>query len=276
MNNEPAVIGLMATLPCRRESRRDAVASMATQSRRLDALVLVIDSDAADPELQPELANVMAVTPVHVLANAAMPGAAGSWNTGISFVAAHWPGRSYVAMLDDDDAWDADHVQTCMEHARAHAWSDVVVSGLRMVKAGVEIPRPPVSRLAVCDFLTGNPGWQGSNTFIRLDTLLEAGGFTEGLASCNDRDLAVRVLSLNAVRTACTGRHTATWHLDGGQGQLSRRRGAAKRNGLARFFDLHGHHMDAAQRARFFTRAQDLFDWSEQEILGVQQGSRRG
>lgn len=265
----------MATLPQRRISRRLAVESMAEQSRHLNALVLVCDSGAPCLDLQSEVAPLMAPMPVHLLANAAAPGAAGSWNTGIRFIAGHWPGRSYVAMLDDDDAWDAGHVQTCMAHARAHAWPDVVVSGLRIVKAGVELPRPAVSRLEAGDFLAGNPGWQGSNTFIRLDALLRAGAFTEGLASCNDRDLAVRVLSLQSVRTACTGRHTATWHLDASRDQLSRRRGQAKRDGLARFFELHGHRMDAAQRAAFFARAKELFGWSEQEILAIPRDAGR-
>lgn len=269
MDNEPEVIALVATLPQRPTLTCLAIASVASQVRRVDALVVVGDNGTVPAEKQAQMRHLMAGTPVHVLANAGAPGAAGSWNTGIRFIASRWSGNTYVAMLDDDDAWDADHVQACLDHARANAWPNAVVSGLRTVKAGVELHRPAPLTLRAQDFLAGNPGWQGSNTFIRLDSLQRAGGFTEGLGSCNDRDLAVRVLSMPGVRVVCTGRHTASWHLQAGLEQLSQRRGAAKRDGLARFFHLHGHRMDAALRQRFFERAHALFGWDERDILAA-------
>lgn len=41
-------------------------------------------------------------------------------------------------------------------------------------------------------FLVGNPHVQGSNLFLRLGSLLEAGSFDEALQSCTDRDLCIR------------------------------------------------------------------------------------
>jgi hypothetical protein len=48
-------------------------------------------------------------------------------------------------------------------------------------------------KLFEIDFLTGNPGIFGSNTFIRLTTLLYAGSFDEALPATVDRDFFVCV-----------------------------------------------------------------------------------
>lgn len=260
------IVGLIATLPTRDTLTRVAVPSIANQTRQLDALVIVIDNATLPASLTQALRNLMSCIPVHLLTNTRAQGAANTWNTGIEYIAQHWS-EAYVAILDDDDQWDSDHLKVCETVARTAGWPDVVVSGLRMRIDADEVPRAPLLSLCVDDFLSGNPGWQGSNTFIRLNTLIEAGCFTEGLRSCNDRDLAIRVLSLNGSRFAFTGRHTASWNLDSFRSSLSSRRGEAKRAGLAKFYALHGHRMNEAIRRRFFERADQLFGWSEDEIL---------
>lgn len=260
------IVGLIATLPTRDSLTKVAVPSIANQARPLDALVIVIDNATLPVSVVPVLRDLMSCISVHLLSNTRAQGAANTWNTGIEHIAQHWS-EAYVAILDDDDHWDSDHLKICENAARTAGWPDVVVSGLRMRIDGEEVPRKPPLSLCVEDFLSGNPGWQGSNTFIRLNTLIEAGRFTEGLRSCNDRDLAIRVLSLNGSRFAFTGRHTASWNLDSGRCSLSSRRGEAKRAGVAQFFALHGHRMNDAVRRHFFERAERLFGWSEDEIL---------
>lgn len=204
------------------------------------------------------------------LANHGMRGAAETWNKGIQFIKFQWS-NAYVAILDDDDIWDPVHIETCEAKARLESWPDAVVSGLQMSIDGEEVLRDPLLSASVEDFLAGNPGWQGSNTFVRLDALVAAGCFTDGLRSCNDRDLAIRLLTRKGSRVVFTGRHTATWFLDATRQSLSSRRGEAKRAGLARFYELHGHRMDDEIRQRFFDRARALFGWSESEILGMSQ-----
>lgn len=261
-----AIVGLVATLPMRDTLLRVAGPSITNQARQLDALVIVSDNATLPTGVAQALGSSMPRTPIHLLSNTDAPGAASTWNTGIKHIARHWPG-AYVAILDDDDQWDSEHIETCENTARSAGWPDVVLSGLRMRINGEEVPRDPPLSLCIEDFLTGNPGWQGSNTFIRLSTLIEAGLFTEGLKSCNDRDLAIRVLSLTASRFAFTGKHTASWNLDAHRSSLSSRRGEMKRAGLAQFFALHGHRMNDAIRLRFFERAEKLFGWSEADIL---------
>ncbi len=259
------IVGLIATLPTRDTLLRVAIPSIANQVRQLDALVIVSDNFAMPASVVQALRRLMPHTAVHLLSNVKALGAANTWNTGIEYITAHWP-EAYVAILDDDDQWDREHLSIC-EGATGSAGSpDVVVSGLRMLIDGAEVQRDPPLSFSVEDFLTGNPGWQGSNTFIRLTTLLAAGCFTEGLKSCNDRDLAIRVLSLPDPKLVFTGRHTASWNLDTDRSSLSSRKCEAKRIGLAQFLALHGHRMNEAVRHRFFERADNLFGWSQEEI----------
>ncbi|MBK5915221.1 glycosyltransferase family 2 protein [Rhodocyclus purpureus] len=260
------IVGLIATIPTRDTLLRVAVPSVASQARQLDALVIVNDNATLPASEVQALGNLMRCIPVHLLSNTRAPGAANTWNTGIKHIASYWP-DAYVAILDDDDQWDHDHLKICEDSARTAGWPDAVISGLRLRIDGADVPRDPPLSLCVEDFLTGNPGWQGSNTFVRLNTLIEVGLFTEGLASCNDRDLAIRILSLKGARIAFTGRHTASWNLDTCRSSLSSHRGEAKRMGLAKFFALHNHRMNETVRRHFFQRAEKLFGWSSEEIL---------
>lgn len=260
------IVGLVATIPTRDTLLTVAIPSVVSQARPLDALVIVSDNAALSARVVQALQNLLPRTPIHLLSNVRAPGAANAWNTGIEHIANHWP-QAYVAILDDDDQWDIGHLKICEKVAKTAGCPDVVLSGIRTHVDGKEIPRDPPLSLCVEEFLIGNPGWQGSNTFIRLNTLIEAGLFTDDLRSCNDRDLAIRVLSLNASRFAFTGTHTVSWNLDTGRSSLSSRRGEAKRAGLAQFFALHGHRMTEVVRRHFFERAEMLFGWSEEEIL---------
>lgn len=243
-----------------------AIPSIVKQTRQIDALVIVCDNAILPVNVVQTLRGLLPYLPLHILSNTKGPGAACTWNTGIEYIAESWP-EAYVAILDDDDEWDLDHLQVCEDSAKAADWPDIVVSGLRIQINGEEMPRAAPLSFRVEEFLIGNPGWQGSNTFISLRALIEAGLFTEGLESCNDRDLAIRLLSLDTPRFAFTGKLTASWNLDTNRSSLSSWRGEAKRTGLKQFFALHGHRMSKEVACRFFERAEKLFGWSKDEIL---------
>lgn len=264
------VIALIATTPRVDLLRSRALPSIQRQSRCLDAVVIVSDRRALSVEETRDSALTVPRCPTHFLANNRTRGVAGAWNTGLDFIAAQWP-VCYVAILDDDDEWDADHIQACVNAAHRAGGADVVVSGLRLSRDGKEIPRPPPVSLHVDDFLAGNPGWQGSNTFVSLQTLLKVGGFTEGLTSTNDRDLAIRILSLSQLGIAFTGKHTATWNIDSNRACLSSPGSVEKARGLATFLQLHGHRMAPEIKDRFYQRAEALFDLSAADISGWQE-----
>ena len=206
-----------------------------------------------------------------LLVNELTSGVAGTWNSGLKFIAKQWS-ACYVAILDDDDEWDEDHIQACLATARHSGWPDAVVSGLRICKDGYEIPRPPPAAMEINDFLSGNPGWQGSNTFASLQVLLSVGMFTEGLTSTNDRDLAIRILSQPGARLAFTGKHTATWYIDSHRACLSSPGSETKIRGLAHFLHLHGHRMSPEIREEFYSRALLLFGLTEEDIRSALRG----
>ncbi|EGJ09062.1 glycosyltransferase family 2 protein [Rubrivivax benzoatilyticus] len=242
----PRVDSLLSTsLPCLRAQRR-----------RPDRVVIVSDQRSLDAE---EAARCLACCEglqVQVLRNTRTPGAAGAWNTGLDFLAAQ-DAPDFVALLDDDDTWDEDHLLRC--EAEAQPDVDVVISGLRLLRDGVEAPREPLRQVAAEDFLVGNPGWQGTNTFVRMSRLRQVGGFCDGLRSANDRDLAIRLLDLPDLKVAFTGRMTATWHLGRCADALSAWGSPDKREGLRVFYQRYASRLTPTQRHEAKVRAQTLF-----------------
>lgn len=160
LKSKPVVIALFTPLPERRGLPQRALSTVVTPTALPDAVVLVSDGRLpVDRSIDTESCSL----PLHCLTNSFARGAANTWNTGVAYIAASWP-DCYVAILDDDDEWDANHLATCLTAARQLSWPDVVLSGLRMIRDGMEIPREPIKHARVQDFLAGNPGWQGSNT----------------------------------------------------------------------------------------------------------------
>ncbi|WP_299201640.1 glycosyltransferase family A protein [uncultured Amphritea sp.] len=257
------IVALIATLPEREVLLHRAVTSVCAQKLFPSNLVIVVDSDTSTSSFIPNLPT--SEIPIHIIENKISSGAASSWNKGIRFIQEHWP-DCYIAILDDDDTWDCNHISLCSAHAYEHDWPDVVLSGLRLIIDGHEQNREPICRVCVDDFLIGNPGWQGSNTFIRLSALVSSGCFTDNLASCNDRDLAIRVLNLKNVKVAFTESHTSNWILDTKQRSLSTKLSESKLDGLGHFYHLHKHLMTDDVKLKFFLRAYSLFGWCKKDI----------
>jgi hypothetical protein len=254
-----SITAVIATKPRWTSLTQVSIPSVVKQTRRPDRLLVISDRYALEISELRTLRELADGIPVEVLSNQLAPGAAGTWNTGFSWLT-RFVSSGYVALLDDDDEWDSEHLECCEKVTAAAGWVDVVLSGLRVIRSGVELTRQPLTSISRDDFLAGNPGWQGTNTFAKLSVLARVGGFTNGMPSANDRDLAVRLLSLPDLTMSFTNKMTSTWHLDSEPDALSRRGGSEKREGLAWFLRKHGHLMTPDIRARFLTRARDLFD----------------
>lgn len=259
------IIVLIATYPRIDSLKSLSIPSIAQQTRPPDAIVIVSDRNRlSDKDIQ-DIQSMLPQTEIRSYSNEHSAGAAGAWNTGLRYIHQLWP-DAYVAMLDDDDHWDSEHLAICMDTATVNDLPEVVVSGLRMVSAGVVIPREPPLKLSINDFLIGNPGWQGSNTFANISTLMKAGGFTDGLTSCNDRDLAIRILSLPDVNIAYTGRFTSTWNFNASPDSLSQT-GKQKQDALRQFLSIHHHRMSDEVRRCFLKRCKDLFEVLEEDLI---------
>lgn len=237
--------------------------SIARQSHRPESVLVVNDGTAWSENATDDFESCLDGLPAIFVNNERVRGAGGAWNMGLSALLKRGH-AGFVAMLDDDDEWETDHLAANMEVAMRQQ-ANIVVSGLRIRSAAGEIPREFITTLRDRDFLTGNPGWQGSNTFVDIELFAAVGGFRESLRSLHDRDLAIRLLRHPEARPALVQHWTATWRIDL-PGRLSDRRGSAKLDGLRTFWTIYGHEMSDPERAAFFDRAERLFGFSSQEI----------
>lgn len=209
-------------------------------------------------------------TRVAFLRNRRTKGAGGAWNSALDHLlrqAPHGdPSDVYVAILDDDDRWLPEHLATCAAAIQG-CGLDIVASPLWRIEedTGQRLVSPP-TELSAADFLTGNPGIQGSNLVCRLRVLLEAGLFDESLPSCTDRDLCIRIADLPDVSYGVTARPTVEHFADRSRLRLSTPGSAAKQAGLDGFFRKYRRRMSVAQRESSTRRAQDLFGWRERPL----------
>ncbi|NOK09698.1 glycosyltransferase family 2 protein [Corallococcus exercitus] len=264
MKNLPGCSALVATRNRWELLVERALPSIRSQTRPVREVVVVNDGASFHAEQQATLRELLHPLPLVVLDNRRTRGVAGAWNTGLEHLLAS-PRDGFVALLDDDDAWEASHIEENLGTAERNR-ADIVVSGLRLVMDGQERERALPEGLVPGDFLVGNPGWQGSNTFVSRRLWATVRGFRDGLLSLNDRDLAIRLLRVPGSRIAYTGQWTATWHLSTRGDALSSPRSPAKISGLRWFWRLYGGEMSRAQAEAFFARAEGLFGVRRTEI----------
>lgn len=234
--------------------------SIARQTRPPEYVVAVDDSDADVRLAKREVVSDFRASGVNVIyiENTRAPGASGAWNAALSELQRIAP-SAFVAILDDDDAWAPDYLRLC-ERAALDRDLDMVVAGIvRYESADYGQPTSIPDRLDADDFLVGNPNVQGSNLFVRLRKLLEAGAFDEELASSTDRDLCIRLADLGTVRFGSLARHLVHHYADFDRPRLSIPGGDAKRAGLRYFYRKYRSRMTDSQRAAFVERSLRLF-----------------
>ncbi|AFJ01694.1 Glycosyltransferase involved in cell wall biogenesis [Methylophaga frappieri] len=265
MNN---IIVLIATTPRVNLLTEFALPSIQSQTHLPTSVVLVSDSRELYQSEIERLRKRLQGIPLHTLTNAFSPGAAGSWNTGISYISKHFP-SSYIAIIDDDDTWQPEHLQTCLRHSDANK-ADVVLSGINVNFDQRTVATNIPNELTVDDFLIGNPGWQGSNTFIKTELAFKVGGFTDGLVSSNDKDFAIRVLESGLATIRYTHLATVNWMCNQSPDALSAPGSKQKLQGCAQFLRLHGNKMSTGTMDLYFQRAFELFTLTKEEILNEQ------
>ncbi|CAM9292326.1 unnamed protein product, partial [Chrysoparadoxa australica] len=198
----------------------------------------------------------------------------GAWNTGILKAAslAYESQRQtkdvFIAVLDDDDEWDTDHLAVCME--AVNCGEDVgMVKG--EVATDKKLPESVNQLWRPAAFLSRNPGIQGSNLFVRLYELQAAGMFDEALTSCTDRDLMLRMVlstpasAVRMLRANVTVTHHAEWQRED---RMSAAGSPQKLQGLDQFWRkwaaLYCGSPELADAHR--KRSIDLFKWLEVDI----------
>lgn len=256
------IVCLIATCDRAHLLRDQALPSVVEQSSPPDRIVIVDDS--ADPGCLENLNERIPSWPVSIdiLRNRRTRGAAGAWNSGLDhIVRTHSdPTCIYVAILDDDDTWDSGYISQAKLLLQEGA--EVVATPFRRIENGVvtKLCQPP-ERLNAFDFLVGNPGIQGSNLIVRLDRLLEAGGFDEALQACTDRDLCIRLARLCPDAYQRTKDVAVNHFACSDRPRLSGRNSPARQAGLDAFLAKHGPHMTSEQQVAFVDRAREYFGY---------------
>lgn len=258
------IVTLIATTPRMEQLELHALPSIRKQLNPPSLVVIVSDRRSLVDSEKQSIRDQLPGVDVLLLENEHSSGAAGCWNTGIKAILKIFD-DCYVAIIDDDDDWRENHLKVCLDASEACS-VDVVISGINRVinnqVAGTNLP----SRLHPEDFLRGNPGWQGSNTFIKASMLQLVGAFTDGLVSCNDRDLAIRVLSQPMANIRYTKTATTFWNCNATPDALSAPGSLQKLRGCAQFLQLYERQMSELDRIAFFQRIEELFKWSMQDI----------
>jgi glycosyltransferase involved in cell wall biosynthesis len=250
------VIALVATRNRPALLRTRALASVRRQTTPPD-LVIVVDDRSMPPV---DLKADDLPCPMLLMENTRTPGASGAWNTGIYHASALGDSSSsFVAVLDDDDAWHPSYLERCAVTA-SETHADLVAAKLRWFVGPDDMvgTMGPPETLRAADFLVGNPGIQGSNLFVRLSVLLDAGGFDEQLPSTTDRDLLIRLID-RGISYATVHEALVDHFAEESRPRLSTPGSRAKADGLHRFFEKHKHRMSGAQVEAFQARAKRLF-----------------
>jgi hypothetical protein len=243
-----------------------AIPSVIGQIRQPEYLVVIDDSSRDHRQRNAELVAAVHLPGCEVtyMKNARSDGASGCWNTALDFLfgIVEDPERLFVAILDDDDAWASTYLERCYA-AACDQDLDMAASDIRRFEAAEEAPRICKAPEALCanDFLTGNPGIQGSNLFLRMSALLRAGGFDEALRSTTDRDLCIRIADLGTVRYGRLPIALVDHFAEPDRIRLSKRGSQAKLDGLTAFWRKYLGRMTPSQRRAVTDRAAKLFDW---------------
>ena len=171
----------------------------------------------------------------------------------------------YIAFLDDDDTWRNNYLEICKQYL--YDFPDFVVAGLNYItdnnEEGEKLEIPKL--LKKDSFLASNPHIQGSNTFIKLETILNAGCFDESMNSTTDRDFFTRVMMLNP-KYKIIDEYLVDINAINTRPRLTNDK-EGKKKSLSYFYSKYGGLMNKEQENKFFERNKLFTDLSSKEDI---------
>ncbi len=171
--------------------------SVLIQNRNPDYVLIVDDNqnESVSKDIERRIFELKN-NKIHYIKNLRTPNMSGTgaWNSGIKWYEKIFTEDDYVAILDDDDSWCKEYIDSCYDAITSSSKIPDAVFGF--IKRGDcdKCSSFEVEDINISNFLKGNPGIQGSNMFFRFGVLKAIDGFDETLASCTDRDLMIRFL----------------------------------------------------------------------------------
>ena len=235
-----------------------ALKSIKEQSRQPN-FVYIISNSTADSFLKEQ--KLCADFGFQVLKNYRTENYAGALNTSVEQIIKE-NGISedlYFASLDDDDEWLPNYLQE-IENNNTDNYDLIAGHLLRSSNTENNLLVLPI-KLSEKDFLIGNPGISGSNTFIKLTSLLKSGAFDEGLSATIDRDFFVRVF-LQKPKYKTVNKHLVTQYTDNDRERVTTNQ-TKKEESLGVFFYKYQHLMNKVEKEQFFQRIDKLFSISK-------------
>ena len=228
-------------------------------------VILVDDSDESLQEINQSIFSALIPSvyrPIY-LKNSQSKGNAGAWNTGLEWIGQQ-DKNAWIAILDDDDAWTSQHLNNCVNAVKENI--DGIISPIQTIVDGKKIPVEVKDNFTVSDFLQGNPGWEGSNTFMRYSAFQKVNFFDEKLSCTHDRDLAIRLLSTPSFRLKILSQNTVEHYIE--KDRISLTNSPKKKIGMVQFWRKHSWRMSENDKAAFRQRARELFHLPEELFKG--------
>lgn len=241
-----------------------ALKSIKNQIRKPDFIIVVSNSN--DDNYEKEI-NICADFEINITKNLRTATYTGALNTAVEEIIKECgiSEELYFASLDDDDEWLSDYLQEIENNNTKNF--DLLIGYLLRKSATENHLQILPHELSIRNFLTGNPGICGSNTFIKLTTLLRAGSFDESAAATADRDFLVRVFQLNPTYKI-VNKHLVTQHTDNDRPRETTS-GEKKKKSLLVFYYKYNHLMNEEDKELFFARANKLFGVSKIEFENI-------
>lgn len=263
----------------RPELLEQALNSVINQSVHSDKVVVVTEADdPTKPSVRRICKNLSDTLEVSLIDNTRTHNLSGAVNSGLSYLLEldYDPVETYIAFLDDDDAWDEDYLDECYNAAIKgnHDWVYAgIVRHESDEESGIYLTIP--SDLKVEDFLVGNPHIQGSNLFVRFSAILRAGCFDEALDSTTDRDLCIRLLESGNLRIHRLDEHLVHHNAPMDARRLSTPGSSQKEQGLFHFYLKYAPRMNSDQLSNFKTRAFSVFQTDIDELLNRREVAKK-
>lgn len=241
--------------------------SIHNQTKKPDITIVISDSNNENKIQEKEICKEYDFI---FLENSNEKNYAGSLNTAIKYIIENEiiknnqdPREIFIASLDDDDYWEQDYLKYCKN--LIHEDTDFIVSGLKYKKINETINLKIPEKLTLDDFLKTNPHIQGSNTFVKLSTLMLAGCFDENMSATTDRDIFTRIMMLKP-KYEILNEYLVNINAEEDRDRITTDKNDNKLKSYALFFAKYGGLMSKDISNSFFERSNNLFKISEEEI----------
>ena len=192
MSSRDSAALVSAVIPTRNRPALVCRAVRSALAQSYPAMEAVVVIDGPDPATEAALAEI-GDPRLRVIALAESLGGNGARNTGVEEARGEW-----IALLDDDDEWLSDKIESQMKLAEGRAGDAIVVASryidlrreMAIVRPMAKSPEQPLSEYLFCERTLFSPrkGFVQTSTWLTPRALMRKVRFTPGLKCNQDTD----------------------------------------------------------------------------------------